>query len=87
MTNTSGNIGIDGSVAYQNRNFFKAGELLELKLEGNIIAQTQFNSDNTSDNNINQLQKKFNTIQFGPELTFSIPRAFFPFSLCKRQCI
>ena len=82
-TNTSGNIGIDGSVVYQNRNFFKAGELLELKLEGNIIAQTQFNSDNTTDNSINQLQKKFNTIQFGPELTFSIPRAFFPFSLLK----
>ena len=82
-TNTSGNIGIDGSVLYQNRNFFKAGELLELKLEGNIIAQTQFNSDNISDNNINLLQKNFNTLQFGPELTFSIPRAFFPFSLLK----
>ena len=82
-TNTSGNIGIDGSVVYQNRNFFKAGELLELKLEGNIIAQTQFNSDNTTENSLNQLQKKFNTIQFGPELTFSIPRAFFPFSLLK----
>lgn len=82
-TNTSGNIGIDGSVVYQNRNFFKAGELLELKLEGNIIAQTQFNSDITDDYGINQLQKKFNTIQFGPELTFSIPRAFFPFSLLK----
>lgn len=77
--NTSGNLGVDGSLVFQNKNFFKGGELVELKLQGAFIAQQQFNEKR--DPNINQLQKTFNTIQFGPEATFSVPRAFFPFSL------
>lgn len=76
-TNTSGNLGVDGNILYQNRNIFRGGELLELKLQAAIIAQKQFNAN--GDNNV--LQSTFNTIQFGPELKFSVPRAFFPFSL------
>lgn len=81
VTNTSGNPGFDLSVVYQNKNFFKGGELIELKLQGSVIGQKQFNSQDQTDANINELQKIFNTVQFGPELTFSVPRAFFPFSL------
>lgn len=77
-TNTSGNLGIDGDIVYQNRNFFKGGELIALKLQGAVSAQQQFNNLGRSNSNINNT---FNTIQFGPELTFSVPRAFFPFSL------
>lgn len=86
-TNTSGNLGIDGSVVYQNKNFFRGGELVELKLQAAILAQRQFANDTTTYVNsvedavdLNRLQKTFNTIQFGPEFTFSVPRAFFPFS-------
>ncbi|MCW3076047.1 MAG: hypothetical protein JWO32_656 [Bacteroidetes bacterium] len=77
--NTSGNLGVDGSLVFQNKNFFKGGELFEIKLQGAFIAQQQFNNDKNP--NINEIQKTFNTIQFGPEATFSVPRAFFPFSL------
>ena len=77
--NTSGNLGVDGSLIYQNRNFFKGGELVELKLQGAFIAQQQFSSDKTTD--FTSIHKTFNTLQFGPEATFSVPRAFFPFSL------
>jgi len=87
-TNTNGNLGIDGGVVYQNRNFFRGGELIELKLQAAILAQRQITRDtNTYVNSVedvvdlNRLQKTFNTIQFGPEFTFSVPRAFFPFSL------
>lgn len=85
-TNTSGNLGIDGSVVYQNRNFFKGGELVELKLQGAISAQKQFSDPDYVDRitdvtDLQRLQRTFNTIQFGPELSFSVPRAFFPFSL------
>lgn len=85
-TNTSGNLGIDGSVVYQNRNFFRGGELVELKLQGAISAQKQFSDPNyvesiTDVTDLQRLQRTFNTIQFGPELSFSVPRAFFPFSL------
>lgn len=85
-TNTSGNLGIDGSVVYQNRNFFRGGELVELKLQGAISAQKQFSDPEYVENitdvtDLRRLQRTFNTIQFGPELSFSVPRAFFPFSL------
>ncbi len=86
-TNTSGNLGIDGSVVYQNKNFFRGGELIEFKLQAAILAQRQFANDTTTYINsvedavdLGRLQKTFNTIQFGPEFTFSVPRAFFPFS-------
>jgi len=79
--NTSGNLGIDGSVVYQNRNIFRGGELFEFKMQGAFIAQRQFNENTTDIPDITNIQKTFNTIQFGPEVTFSVPRAFFPFSL------
>jgi outer membrane protein assembly factor BamA len=84
--NTSGNLGIDGNIVYQNRNFFKGGELIELKLQAAIIAQKQLTPDTSKikgvdDNALQKARNSFNTIQFGPELSFSVPRAFFPFSL------
>lgn len=80
-TNTSGNLGIDGSIVYQNRNFFKGGEYFETKLQGALVAQSQFKSQDNGQGAISQLPTTFNTLQFGPELTFAVPRAFFPFSL------
>ncbi len=79
-TNTSGNLGIDGSLLYQNKNLFKGGEFMELKLQGSIAAQKQFNTQQEN-TNISEFKKTFNTVQFGPEFSFSVPRAFFPFSL------
>jgi outer membrane protein assembly factor BamA len=86
-TNTSGNLGVDGNILYQNRNFFKGGELVELKMQAAVVAQKQFNTSDSAYvqggdvSNIQRIQSTFNTIQFGPELSFSVPRAFFPFSL------
>jgi len=86
-TNTSGNLGIDGNIMYQNKNFLRGGELLELKFQGSVAAQKQLNSNNGSISSVNdvnsvqKLQKTFNTIQFGPEISFSVPRILFPFSL------
>lgn len=77
--NTSGNLGADASFVYQNRNFFRGGELVEIKLHGALIAQQQFNADKEQD--ITDFNRTFNTLQFGPEASFSVPRAFFPFSL------
>lgn len=77
--NTSGNLGVDGSLVYQNKNIFKGGELFEIKLQGAFIAQQQFSEQ--KDAGITDLHQTFNTLQFGPELKFSVPRAFFPFTL------
>ncbi len=78
-TNTSGNLGIAGSIVFQNKNTFKGAELVELRLKGSITAQKQFNTEETT--TINNVQSTFNTIQFGPELTIYFPRALFPFTL------
>lgn len=81
-TNTSGNLGIAGNLLFQNKNFFKGAELIELKLNGSVAAQKQFKSTSQDNiNNVNDVTNTFNTLQFGPELKFSVPRAIFPFSL------
>ncbi len=81
VTNTSGNLGIDGNILFQNRNSFRGGELAELKLQGSIAAQSQFNEQDGSNSVFKVFSRTFNTIQFGPEFTLSFPRAFFPFSV------
>lgn len=78
-TNTSGNYGIDGSLLYQNKNLLRGAELLELRLNGAIIAQRQLNTTGQTD--INNVTSTFNTIQFGPSMKFSVPRVVFPFSV------
>lgn len=83
--NTFGNLGVDGSAIYQNRNLFKGAESIEFKIQGALTAQRQFNTDDqlaVSDvSSLTRIQQIFNTFQFGPEIKFSVPRAFFPFSL------
>jgi len=81
-TNTSGNLGVDGSILYQNRNLKRGAELLELSLNGAIIAQKQLNDNKQTDlSSVQGVQNTFNTIQFGPAVKFSVPRGVFPFSL------
>lgn len=79
-TNTSGNLGIAGSIVFQNKNTFRGAELLELKLKGSVTSQKPVQSSESS-SNINSVQSTFNTIQFGPELNLYFPKALFPFTL------
>jgi hypothetical protein len=74
-TNNSGNLGLGGSVIYQNRNTLKGAELLSIKVGGGLQAQRTFNTENSSTDFV------FNTIEFGPEINYNIPRAAFPFNL------
>jgi outer membrane protein assembly factor BamA len=78
-TNTSGNLGIAGSLVFQNKNTFKGAELVELKLNGSLTAQKQFNTTQTTD--IKNVTSTFNTIQFGPQLNIYFPKPLFPFTL------
>jgi len=80
-TNTSGNLGMAASIVYQNRNTFRGSELLEVKLRGGLIAQKNFDT-NQSDNTFGiPLLKSFNTVQFGPEVNLNFPKPLFPFTL------
>ena len=84
-TNTSGNLGVEASVVYQNRNIFKGSELLEIKLKGGLIAQKNFSSESNTTNASTYIPflKAFNTVQFGPELNLNFPKPLFPFTLIK----
>ncbi len=77
---TSGNYGVAGSLVFQNKNAFRGAELVELRLKGSLNAQKQFNTTNDA-TNLNEVQKTFNTVQFGPELNFYFPKPLFPFTL------
>lgn len=81
-TNTSGNLGVAGSLVFQNKNAFKGAELFELKLNGSLTAQkaTSENQNQTT-SNLSDIQKAFNTFQFGPELNIYFPKPLFPFTL------
>jgi outer membrane protein assembly factor BamA len=83
-TTTSGNLGVEASIVYQNKNIFKGSELLEIKLKGGLIAQKNFSSDNANTSSFdNPFLKSFNTVQFGPELNLNFPKPLFPFTLIK----
>jgi len=83
-TNTSGNLGVAGSLVYQNRNVFKGAEVLELRLKGGIEAQRVNNQNSNQVNDINNLNRpiqQFNTIEISPEMNFYIPRFLLPFKV------
>lgn len=82
-TNTSGNLGVAGSIVYQNRNLFRGAELFELRLKGGFQAQRSLN-DNAQSSNIGDLSNpvnQFNTVEIGPEANIYIPRFLLPFKV------
>jgi outer membrane protein assembly factor BamA len=78
-TNTGGNLGVDGSLVYQNKNMFRGAEILELKAKGALEVQTLV-TNITSEQNKKTLLP-FNTFELGPEFNLHVPRALFPFNL------
>ncbi len=72
--NTSGNLGIGGSIGYQNHNLLKGAELLELKFKGSVEAnKINYSSSSTSP------KTQLNTVEIGPEGNIYIPRFLVPF--------
>ena len=75
-TNTSGNLGVSGSIVYQNRNLFHGAEVFELRLKGGVEAQRTGNSSASLSSG-----STLNTIEFGPEANIYIPRFVLPFHI------
>lgn len=70
-THTAGNLGVAGVVTFQNKNFMRGAERLEISVAGGLESQVLF--DNTVDDNIDEFVP-FNTIEFNPEIRLIIPR-------------
>ncbi|MEA3316994.1 MAG: BamA/TamA family outer membrane protein [Bacteroidota bacterium] len=66
-TNSSGNMGIGGNFIYGHKSLFGGAEHLDLKLKGSIEA--------LDDNQSNRIDR---TIEFGSDVTLSIPKFMLP---------
>ncbi|MBL4586885.1 MAG: BamA/TamA family outer membrane protein [Flavobacteriales bacterium] len=77
-TNTSGNLGISGSVIYKNKNLFRGAEILQFKVTGGMEAQVVAR-DIVDENTQSALP--FNTLQINPELSLIIPKFVVPFKM------
>ncbi|MEO6883111.1 MAG: BamA/TamA family outer membrane protein [Bacteroidia bacterium] len=75
-TNTSGDLGVSGSVIYQNKNLFKGAEVLQISFKGGIEAQKLVTTTGPQTTVQNFLP--FNTLEFGPQATLTVPRFLTP---------
>lgn len=77
-THSSGNLGVSGNIAYQNRNVFRGAEVFEVKLRGALevqqLAVDVEEESNSSVSNLNPL-RSFNTVEIGPEFNLFFPGA------------
>lgn len=80
-TNTGGNLGVAGSLVYQNKNVFKGAEIFEARLRGGLEVQRLLNQQGGSSNIDIKKGIPFNTLEFGPEVNLYVPRFLFPFKI------
>jgi len=73
-TNSSGDLGIRGSLVFMNRNIFKKAEVLRIRLKGGVEAQTISETTESSSD-------LFNTFETGIDGTIFFPRFLSPIRL------
>lgn len=81
LNSSGGDVGLLGSIIYENKNTFKGGERFTTKLRGGVEVQQLLNSENNNHEIIDNLP--FNTLEFGPEFNLEFPRFLLPISLDK----
>ena len=76
-TNSSGDLGIRGSVVLANKNIFKQADVFSIRLNGGFEAQSFTPTPEDPDNSL------FNTFEAGVSGNFYFPRFLFPGKLIK----
>jgi len=76
-TNRSGNLGISGSVNYQNKNLLRGAEQLNVSLFGGLEAQRTVTQTENSSSETIETFTPFNTYQIGMEVRLDIPDFLF----------
>ncbi|MCC6690584.1 MAG: BamA/TamA family outer membrane protein [Bacteroidia bacterium] len=77
-TNTGGNLGVAGSLIYQNRNTFKGAEVFEVRMRGGLEVQRLLNQQGGGSNIDIKKGIPFNTLELGPEINLYVPKFLFP---------
>jgi len=75
-TNNGGNLGINGTVSLRNNNAFRGAENFNISLNGGLEVQQILTDKN--DNLVGDGFLPFNTFEFGPEISYEIPRFLLP---------
>ena len=70
-TNNDGLFGVEGSMNYAHKNLFHGGERFLLSMKGALEMQLLLTDNDSSSN-----QNSFNTVEWGPEIHFYIPKYF-----------
>ncbi|MBL0317089.1 MAG: BamA/TamA family outer membrane protein [Flavobacteriales bacterium] len=77
FTNRSGNMGIYGNMTYTHRNLFRGAEAMDVRIiAGMEASQTLVQTTSPTDDAGQQIKRSFklNTFEFGPEITYRVPR-------------
>ena len=80
-TNRGGNLGVAGSLVYQNKNVLRGAEILEARLRGGLEVQRPLTQQGGNSNIGLKQGIPFNTFEFGPEVNLYIPRFLLPFNV------
>ncbi|MBI4947410.1 MAG: BamA/TamA family outer membrane protein [Bacteroidetes bacterium] len=83
--NTSSTQGIEGNVIYQNKNSFKGGEIVEVKLKGAIEVQKSLSGQEKNVLTNTKSDIPFNTLEFGGQVNLYVPRFLTPFGIQGRK--
>jgi outer membrane protein assembly factor BamA len=84
-TNSGSSFGLEGSFAYTHKNVFRGAEIFRASLTGRLQSQPLLIDNNTSNNtnlpisinSFTNISNTFNTIEFGPEISLTIPNLMF----------
>lgn len=74
-TNSGGDLGIGGSLVYQNKNLFRGGEVFYLRFKGGMEAQE---GGTTTEESLERTFLFFNTFEAGIEANLYIPKFLAP---------
>ncbi len=75
-TNSNGYFGLTASVYYLNNNLFGGAQKLRLALTGGFESQPVVFDPTLSVDQASNLQRSFNTLEFGPSFIFDVPGLF-----------
>jgi hypothetical protein len=75
-TNTSSIMGVSGMISYANKNLFRSANQLKFSMEGGFQSQPLVVGDDGDENKTFEF-RGLNTFEWGPTLTYRIPK-FFP---------
>ncbi len=79
-TNSSGDLGVNGALAFTNRNIFHRAEVFRLRLMGGFEAQNRVALETDSTGvSASGSGRFFNTFEAGIDASFFFPMALFPF--------